>query len=90
MHCSNPEEIKTEIEKLGHTVTNIWNIKQYRTRLPLSMFFFVKMKPAPNNKDIINSEYIQKKTNSMVWVRERTIPTERPQLVGEVIANFCG
>jgi hypothetical protein len=23
----------------------------------------------------------------MVWVRERTIPTERPPLVGEVIAN---
>jgi hypothetical protein len=29
-------------------------------------------------------------TNSMVWVRERTIPTEWPPLVGEVIANFCG
>jgi hypothetical protein len=28
--------------------------------------------------------------NTMVWVRERTIPTERPPLVGEVIANFCG
>jgi hypothetical protein len=27
---------------------------------------------------------------NMVWVRERTIPTERPPLVGEVIANFCG
>jgi hypothetical protein len=26
----------------------------------------------------------------MVWVRERTIPTERPPLVAEVIANFCG
>jgi hypothetical protein len=31
----------------------------------------------------------KKKKNSMVWVRERTIPTERPQLVSEVIANFC-
>jgi hypothetical protein len=30
------------------------------------------------------------KLNSMVWARERTIPTERPPLVGEVIANFCG
>jgi hypothetical protein len=30
------------------------------------------------------------KKNSMVWVRERTIPTERPPLVGEVLANFCG
>jgi hypothetical protein len=27
-------------------------------------------------------------TNSMVRVHERTIPTERPPLVGEVIANF--
>jgi hypothetical protein len=32
----------------------------------------------------------KKKINSMVWVRERTILTERPPLVGEVIANFCG
>jgi hypothetical protein len=54
----NPEEIKTEIENLGHTVTNIWNIKQYRTKLPLSMSF-VELKPAPNNKDIFNVEYIQ-------------------------------
>jgi hypothetical protein len=30
------------------------------------------------------------KKNSMVWVSEWTIPTERPPLVGEVIANFCG
>jgi hypothetical protein len=30
------------------------------------------------------------KKNSMVWVRERTTPTERPPLVGEVNANFCG
>jgi hypothetical protein len=30
----------------------------------------------------------KKKLNSMVCVRERTIPTERPPLVGEVIANF--
>jgi hypothetical protein len=32
----------------------------------------------------------KKKTNSMVRVRERTIPTEQPPLVGEVVANFCG
>jgi hypothetical protein len=24
----------------------------------------------------------------MVWVRERTIQTERPPLIGEVIANY--
>jgi hypothetical protein len=35
-------------------------------------------------------EDANEKKNSMVCVRERTIPTERPPLVGEVIANFCG
>jgi hypothetical protein len=30
------------------------------------------------------------KTNSMAWVHERTIPTERPPLVGEISANFYG
>jgi hypothetical protein len=29
-------------------------------------------------------------TNSLVLVRERTTPTERPPLVDEVSANFCG
>jgi hypothetical protein len=59
MHYSiNPEEVKAEIEKLGHTVSNIWNIKQYRTKLPLSMFF-VALKAAPNNKDIYKVEYLQ-------------------------------
>jgi hypothetical protein len=31
-----------------------------------------------------------KKLNSVAWVRERTTPTERPPLVGEVNANFYG
>jgi hypothetical protein len=29
------------------------------------------------------------KTNSVALARKRTIPTERPPLVGEVTANFC-
>jgi hypothetical protein len=33
---------------------------------------------------------LTRKKNSVVWVRKRTIPTERPPLLGEVIANFCG
>jgi hypothetical protein len=28
--------------------------------------------------------------NSVAFIRKRTIPTERPPLVGEVSANFCG
>jgi hypothetical protein len=59
MHDSiAPANIKTEIEKLGHQVAKIWNITQYRTKLPLSMFY-VELKPAPNNKDIFLVEYLQ-------------------------------
>jgi hypothetical protein len=37
MHYSiTPDDIKLEIAKLGHIFTNIRNIKQYRTKLPLS------------------------------------------------------
>jgi hypothetical protein len=34
----------------------------------------------------------QNKPKKTPWplVRKRTIPTERPPLVGEVSANFCG
>jgi hypothetical protein len=35
---------------------------------------------------VSSSEY----NNSVALVRERTIPTERPPLVGEVSANFSG
>jgi hypothetical protein len=46
----------------------------------------------PSNADQTNkaSTENKKKTNQVSWVRERTIPTERPPLVGEVSANVCG
>jgi hypothetical protein len=50
-YSTNIEDIRAELGKLGHSVTNIWNIKQARTNIPLSMFF-VELKPAQNNKDI--------------------------------------
>jgi hypothetical protein len=42
------------------------------------------------NATLLLNYFPKKKLNSMVLVRERTIPTERPPLVGEVIANLCG
>jgi hypothetical protein len=36
------------------------------------------------------SNRLLKNLDSVAWVRERTIPIERPPLVGEVSANFCG
>jgi hypothetical protein len=59
MHYSiDLEEIKAEIAKLGHKVSNIWNVKHYLTKQPLSMFF-IDLLPAPNNKDIFNVEFLQ-------------------------------
>jgi hypothetical protein len=37
-----------------------------------------------------SKEYHQLSINSRALVRQRTIPTERPPLVGEVSANFSG
>jgi hypothetical protein len=48
------------------------------------------------NKTFGSSEYVVTSLDSLThthpvdWVRERTIPTERPPLVGEVSANLCG
>lgn len=49
----NTQELKEEIEKLGHTVTNISNIKQRISRKPLPLFH-IELKQNPNNKDIYN------------------------------------
>jgi hypothetical protein len=37
----------------------------------------------------VKTSSIKKNLNSVAVVRKRTIPTERPPLVGEVSANFC-
>jgi hypothetical protein len=36
------------------------------------------------------TNFTKLKLNSVALVRKRTIPTERPPLVGEVSANFSG
>jgi hypothetical protein len=59
MHYSiDSEEIKNEIAKLGHKVSNIWNVKHYLTKQPLSMFL-IDLLPAPNNKVIYNMKSLQ-------------------------------
>jgi hypothetical protein len=42
------------------------------------------------NKGVSQSHNTRTKQNCVALVRERTIPTERPQLVNEVSANICG
>jgi hypothetical protein len=72
-----------EIENLGYQVTNIWNITQYRTKLPLSMFY-VELKPAPNNKDVFLVEYLQEckmkfelpKQLPTLWTHQELLPSK--------------
>ena len=52
MHYSTDiRDLKTELESLGHTVVKIFNIKQNRINIPLSLFS-VNLEPSGNNKDI--------------------------------------
>jgi hypothetical protein len=58
LHYSIPtEEIKLELEKAGHKVRNIMNIKHRVTKEPLSLFF-VDLEPQQNNKEIFKQEFL--------------------------------
>ena len=47
-----------------------------------------KSKAINCTKDVTRASMYWTELNSVALVRERTIPTERPQQVGEVSANF--
>jgi hypothetical protein len=57
-------------------------------------FWLLKVKIATRVYTPRKNEYVilqrQRYIISMARVRERTIPTERVPLIGEVSANFCG
>jgi translation initiation factor 2 alpha subunit (eIF-2alpha) len=56
MHYSTDiSEIKSAIAEFGHMVVNVFNVKQNRTNIPLSLFF-VDLKPSENNKDVYQIE----------------------------------
>jgi hypothetical protein len=59
-------------------------LKHFTLRAENIGFFLISSENINHNSCV----YIEK--NSMIRVRERTIPTERPPLVGEAIANFYG
>jgi hypothetical protein len=59
-----------------------WHI--FPSTLPHWLRRATNLHPSPNGLFEI------KQTNSVALVRKRTIPTERPPLVGEVSAYFCG
>jgi hypothetical protein len=59
------------------------------TRIDASEMRFLRPPLGVSLRDTIGSTD-KTKLNSVALVRERTIPTERPPLIGEVSADFCG
>jgi hypothetical protein len=58
MHSStDANDIKVAIEEKGHKVRNVANIRDFKTKLPLSMFY-VDLEPSQNNKDIYQIQYL--------------------------------
>lgn len=81
--------LKQALEDLGHRPTNIWNVKNNKTKQPLPMFF-IDLQPNINNKDIYN---IKSLMNCRVEIEpprpKRTIPQcSNCQQYGHT-QNFC-
>jgi hypothetical protein len=73
-----------------HTIvmTHCCHIIIVRVIIHSSLFFHLPLlSPIYNDLHRREREWVK---NSVAWVRERTIPTERPPLAGEVSVNFCG
>lgn len=60
-HSLNTNDIKEELQALGHKVRNIINAKHRQTKEPLNMFF-VDLEPSENNKEIYQIRGLQNKT----------------------------
>jgi hypothetical protein len=58
--------------------------------IAFSIYLILPAALDPRVDSVSNRNLKEGNRNSVAWVRERTIPTERPPLVGEVIANVCG
>ena len=81
--------LKEALEDLGHKPTNIWNIKNNKTKQPLPMFF-IDLQPNHNNKDVYN---IKTLLNCRIEIEpprpKRTIPQcSNCQQYGHT-QNFC-
>src|SRR5436190_13671343 len=58
MHFSTDiNDIKTSLQELGHNVRNIINMRHFKTKQPLSMFF-IDLEPSSINRDIFDVQYL--------------------------------
>jgi hypothetical protein len=90
---SERRKINTEIGDTG--LLYLSTFIKFRRTCVISECWFAELHNSPETGlDSFNiGQYKQirlQKTNSVASVRERTIPTERPPLVSEISANFCG
>lgn len=81
--------LKSQIEEYGHSIINIYNIRNRVTKAPLPMFY-VNLKNAQNNKEIYNIEYL---LNTKIYFeppnKKRKVPQcQRCQRYGHT-KNFC-
>jgi hypothetical protein len=87
-YCTDTSEIKSEIEKLGHTVVNTFIIKQNQTNIPLSLFL-VDLKPSENNKDLYQIEILNYTKVKFEPPRpKRSIPQGRLEFITNLMHNF--
>jgi hypothetical protein len=56
-HSIHPDVIKAELEGLGHTARNVFNIRHRLTKAPLSLYF-VDREPRDNNKNIYDLQIL--------------------------------
>jgi hypothetical protein len=90
LHYSIPiDEIKEELQKKGHTVCNILNIRHRVNKYPLSTFY-VNLEPKKNNKEIYNLQYLNnRKINVEPPHKKNTIiQCTRCQLCGHT-KTYC-
>ena len=71
-HSVDLDDLKFELQKLGHEVTNISNIRHRVTKNPLSLFF-IDIKQKENNKEIYN---VNRLMNSIVKFEPHLVKKE--------------
>jgi hypothetical protein len=64
----------------------VWH--PYRTKGKIIVLYILIFKFFDSRREDRRGKLNSTQPNSVAWVRERTIPTERPPLVDEVSANF--
>lgn len=88
-HSADIDELKFELQKLGHEVINVSNIRHRISKDPLSLFF-IDIKQKPNNKEIYN---ISRLMNSIVkfeppLVKKEIMQCKRCQRYGHT-QKYC-